>query len=87
MNSEGGNYSSSTEIDKSGKDFFHSSHIGIMAGIKPLGSRASFIQPKIELAFYPAFATLNSYFVNGEEKKNMVQISVSIGVGKSRKKE
>ena len=76
-----------TEIDNSGEDFFHSNYFGILAGMKPLGDKQTVIQPKIELAFYPGFATLNSYYMNSEEMKNMIQISVNIGFGKGRKNE
>lgn len=74
-------YSNYEELDKSGEDFFHSNYIGLIAGIRPLGDEESFIQPNIEFAFYPSFATVNSYYVNGEEKKSMFQISVSVGLG------
>jgi len=86
MNPDGGNYTNSEEIDKSGEDFFHSNYIGLIAGIAPLGDKKTFIKPKIELGFYPAFATVNSYFVNGEEKKNMLQISISADIGTKKKK-
>lgn len=82
--SDDGHSSSYKEIDKSGKDFFHSNYIGIITGIRPLGDAESFIQPNIELAFYPSFATVNSYYINAEEKKSMFQISVSIGLGKRK---
>ncbi|WP_321371344.1 hypothetical protein [uncultured Draconibacterium sp.] len=84
-NSDEGHYSNYDETDKSGKDFFHSNYFGIIAGIRPLGDAENFIQPNIEFGFYPSFATINSYYVNGEEKKSMFQISVSVGLGnKSR---
>ncbi|QIA07210.1 hypothetical protein [Draconibacterium halophilum] len=79
--SDHGHYSNHKEIDESGEDFFHSNYLGILAGIRPLGDTKSFIQPNIELAFYPSFATINSYYLNAEEKKSMLQISVSIGLG------
>jgi len=75
----------STKIDNGGADFFHSNYVGIIAGIQPLGDKETCIQPKIELAFYPSFATVNSYYANGETKKNMFQISVSIGFGNKNK--
>lgn len=75
-----------TKVDNSGEDFFHSYYYGFIAGIKPLGDKQTFIQPKIELAFYPGFATLNSYYINGEETKSMLQISVSVDIGNSNKK-
>jgi hypothetical protein len=89
MNPEGGNFTNSEEIDKSGDDFFHSSYFGMVAGIKPLGDKVTFIKPKIELAFYPSFATLNSYYLNGEEKKSMFQISILLGIvnGKTKRME
>ncbi len=84
MNPEGGSFSNSEEIDKSGEDFFHSNYFGIVAGIEPFGDKARFITPKFEVAFYPAYATLNSYYKNGEEKKNMLQISVSFDIGRNK---
>ncbi len=82
--SEEEHYSNYEEFDKSGEDFFHSNYIGIIAGIRPLGDAEHFLQPNVELAFYPSFATVNSYYVNGEEKKSMFQISVSIGIGNKK---
>lgn len=86
LNPDGDNYSNSKEIDRSGQDFFHTNYFGIIAGMQLFGDKETFIQPKIELAFYPSFATANSYYQNGEEKKNMFQISVSAGIGNSKKK-
>lgn len=86
LNPDGDNYSNSEEINKSGEDFFHTYFFGIIAGIEPLGDKVTFIQPKIELAFYPSFATVNSYYLNGEAKKNMFQISLNVGIGKKNKK-
>ena len=74
------------KIDRSGEDFFHTNYFGIIAGAQLFGDKETFIQPKIELAFYPSFATVNSYYHSGEEKKNMFQISISAGIGKSKKK-
>lgn len=74
-------YSSYKEINTDGKDFFHLNYIGIIAGLRPLGDTESFIQPNIELTFYPSFATVNSYYLNAEENKSMIQISVSFGIG------
>jgi len=85
LNPEGGTYSNHEEIDKSGKVFFHSAYIGIIGGFRPLGDTNSFLQPNIELAFYPSFATLNSYYYNDEKQKNMLQITISVGIGNKMK--
>ncbi len=85
LNPDGLNYSNHEEIDKSGKDFFHSTYIGIIGGFRPLGGTNSFLQPNIELAFYPSFATLNSYYYNDEKQKNMFQITISVGIGRKSK--
>ncbi|WP_346859576.1 hypothetical protein [uncultured Draconibacterium sp.] len=85
LNPDGGKYTNSEEIDKSGNDFFHLNYFGIIAGIRPLGDAENFLKPTIELAFYPSFATLNSYYNNLDEKKSMFQISIGIVVGKKPK--
>jgi hypothetical protein len=85
LNPDSGKFTNSEDIDKSGKDFFHSNYIGIIAGIRPLRDAENFLQPNIELAFYPSFASLNSYYTNIAEKKSMFQISVGIELGKKPK--
>jgi hypothetical protein len=85
LNPDSGKFTNSEDIDKSGKDFFHSNNIGIIAGIRPLGEAENFLKPNIELAFYPSFASLNSYYTNIAEKKSMFQISVGIELGKKPK--
>ncbi|WP_347839880.1 hypothetical protein [uncultured Draconibacterium sp.] len=64
-----GHFYHSVEVDTSGKDFFHKSYFGLLAGLEPMGDKNTYLRPKIELAFYPVFATVNDYYVNNQKKK------------------
>lgn len=82
-------YGNSTiEINRSGKNFFHSLYMGFVFGFKPIVKPGSFVKPRIEFSFLPGYAAIsNPSQSSGEQKvaKSMTMFSVIIGFGHKKK--